>query len=186
MRKHLVGTLVIAALAASASPAFTASPVGDVNVYVTAQLPPAPCLTVTPNQVDFGTLPFSTNAGAGLSQGNASITVSNCGTAGQNLFGSTQNANAGTSRWFATAYNGTLDPCAAPNQFYLSIFGFSTPALFLVGLPAPVLASFGGPPAVFPAGDARSFRLTITMPCQGSSGAGDPHTVFASFIATVA
>lgn len=187
MRKHLVGTLVIAALAlaASAAPAFTADN-GTVTVSITARAPAAPCLTVTPGAVDFGTLPFSANAGSGLSEGEANITANNCGTAGQNLLGSTTNATGPGGSWTPTAYNGTIDPCAALNRFYLSIFGFTTPAMYMTGTAAPVLASLGGPPAVFPAGDAKVFRLTITMPCQGSNGAGETKTLSATFTATVA
>jgi hypothetical protein len=47
------------------------------------------------------------------------------------------------------------------------------------------LASLGGPPAVFPAGD-KVFRMVFTMPCQGSNGAGAAKTLTATFTAVVA
>ena len=187
MRKHLVGTLVVGALAlaASAAPAFTADS-GTLTVSITARAPAAPCLTVTPGTVNFGTLPFSANANSGLSEGEADITANNCGTAGQNLLGSTSNATGPGGSWTPLALGSSFNPCVALDRFYLSIFGFTTPALYMTGTAAPVLASLGGPPAVFPAGDAKVFRLTFTMPCQGSNGAGETKTLSATFTATVA
>src|SRR4051812_26297725 len=143
MRKRLLTlTVVLAgiALAATAVPAFTADS-GNVTVSITVQAPVAPCLTVTPGSVNFGTLPFSTNAGAGLSSGEANVTVGNCGTAGQNLLGSTTDATGPSGSWSPLAYTGIIDPCTAPNGFYLSLFGFTTTSLYMIGTPAPVRAS---------------------------------------------
>ena len=188
MRKHVVGTLVlvVAAFAASAAPALTADN-GTVAVTITAAAPPAPCLTVTPGTVDFGTLPFSSDNGSGRKESNSDITVTNCGTAGQNLLGSTTNAAGPGGSWTATSYypSLTVEPCPAPDRFYLSIFGFTVPALYMTATPAPVLASSGGPPAVFPAGD-KVFRMGLLMPCVGSNGAGETKTLTATFTAVVA
>jgi len=189
MRKHVIGTLVlvVVALAASAGPALTAAN-GTVAVTITAAAPPAPCLTVTPGTVDFGTLPFSANNYAGLSQGNSDITVTNCGTAGQNILGSTTNAVGPGGSWTPTSYypSLTIEPCPAPDRFYLSIGGFTVYGLdAMTNTPAPVLASSGGPPAVFPAGD-KAFRMRLIMPCVGSNGAGETKTLTATFTAVVA
>src|SRR2546423_11576702 len=98
MRKHLVAAFGIAvvALPTIAGPAFTANS-GTLHVTVTAQAPAAPCVTVTPGSVDFGTLPFSTTSG--LSQATRDITISNCGTVGQNLLGSTSAATGPSGSW---------------------------------------------------------------------------------------
>ena len=165
-------------------PAFTADS-GTIAVSITAQAPATPCLTVTPGTVDFGTLPFSTNAGAGLSSGDADITVNNCGTAGQNILAATTDATGPGGSWTPLAYNGTIDPCTAQNRFYLDIFGFTVPALYMTGTPAPVLQAAGGPAAVFPPG-SKGFRLSIVMPCQGSNGAGSAKTLTATFTGVVA
>ena len=174
-------------LAIGAAPAFTADS-GTVAVTVTAQAPPAPCLTVTPGTVDFGTLPFSKDAGAGLSSGDANITVTNCGTVGQNLLGATTNATGPSGAWTPVNYydTPTIDPCTAPDRFYLSLFGFTTPALFLTGTPRAVTTTLlGSTPVVFPTGD-KVFRLTLTMPCTGSNGAGEQKALTTTFTAVVA
>jgi len=56
MRRYLFGAVVLGAvaMAASAVPALSADS-GTVAVSITAQVAPAPCLTVTPGSVDFGT-----------------------------------------------------------------------------------------------------------------------------------
>jgi hypothetical protein len=189
MRKHLVGALVLAtvAVAASAAPAFTADN-GTVTVTVTAQAPAAPCLTVSPGSVNFGTLPFSANNGAGLVSGDSDITITNCGTVGQNLYGATTDATGPSGAWSPTGHDdltGTIAPCPDTNHFYLSIFGFTTPAMYMTGTPTPVHASLGGPNAVFPVGD-KVFRLSIVMPCQGSNGAGETKSLSTTFTAVVA
>ena len=142
---------------------------------------------MSPGSVNFGTLPFSTNSGAGLSSGESDLTITNCGTAGQNLLGATTDATGPSGSWTPLDFDvvGVIDPCLGPNQFYLSIFGFTTRSLFMTGTPAPVRTSFGGPPAVFPTGD-KVFRLFIHMPCQGSNGAGETKTLSATFTAVVA
>jgi hypothetical protein len=180
----LTALVAAIALTAGAVPALSADS-GAVAVSVTAQAAAAPCLTVSPSSVDFGTLPFSTNNGAGLSKGETDITVNFCGTStGQNLLGSTTNATGPGGSWTPLAYDGTIHPCPDLNQFYLSIFGFTSFELNMNGTPAPVLASLGGPPAVFPLGD-KVFRLSIRMPCQGSNGAGEAKTLTATFTAVV-
>src|SRR5919201_152749 len=102
MRRYLYGALALAAImtAATAVPAFSASS-GTVAVSVTAQAPAAPCLTVAPGNVDFGTLPFSTPTDSGYipSSAQRDITFTNCGTAGQNLFGQASNATGPSGSW---------------------------------------------------------------------------------------
>jgi hypothetical protein len=187
MRRRLlftIATLVAAGLAAGAVPAFTAD-TGTISVTVKAQAAVGPCLTVTPGAVNFGPLPFSTSNSA-VSDGNTNITVGFCGTAtGQNLLGSTTPATGPSGSWTPLAYDGTIHPCPALNEFYLYIFEGNTVSLEMIQTPAPVLASHGGPPAVFPTGE-KVFRLGIYMPCQGSSGAGDTKTLTATFTAVVA
>jgi len=189
MKKRWLGTiaaLAIASLAASAMPAFTqTSPTGTVEVTITAQAPAAPCLTVTPNSVDFGTLPFSSNSA--ISVGNTNITTKFCGTAaGQTLLGSTTPAAGTSGSWTPLSYypSQSVEPCPAPDRFYLFLFGFTTFVLYMTEDPAPVLQSSGGPPAVFPLGD-KVFQFGINMPCQGSNGPGEPKSITATFTAVI-
>jgi hypothetical protein len=185
MRRYLIGALALAAIASgAAAPAFSADS-GTVAVSITAQAPAGACLTVTPGSVNFGTLPYSTNNGAGLKEGDTDITVNFCGTAtGQNLLGSTTPASSPGGSWTPLAYDGTIHPCPALNQYYLSIFGFTSLALEMAETPAPVLHSLGGSPEVFPPGD-KGFRLSLIMPCQGSNGPGETKSLTATFTAVV-
>ena len=165
-------------------PAFTDQN-GTVAVTITAQAAAAPCLTVTPGAVNFGTLPFSTSNNS-MSEGSTEISVGFCGTAtGQNLLGSTTPATGAGGSWTPLAYDGTLHPCPALDQFYLYIFGFTVQSLYMSETPAPVLQSLNGPRAVFPLGD-KVFRFGILMPCHGSNGAGNTKTLTATFTAVVA
>jgi hypothetical protein len=193
MRRYIFGALALAAIAtaATAVPAFSADS-GTVAVSVTARAPAAPCLTVTPSGVDFGTLPFSTDNGTGISDPNpggqlqnANVTIDFCGTAtGQNLLASTTKATSAGGSWTPQPYDGTSPhPCPAPNQFYFSAFLPFT-ALFMTETPAPALQSLGGPPKVFPKGSIVT-RLDIIMPCQGSNGAGETKAFTATFMAVV-
>lgn len=191
MRNYLWRVIALAgvAMATTAVPAYTAD-TGAVAVSVTAQAPPAPCLTVTPGSVDFGTLPFSTNnvarsAGGGLSEGHQDIAIANCGTAGQNLLGHTTDATGPGGAWTPMADDGTIHPCPQVNRFYLELVGFTVSTLVMTGNTAAVGTSNGGPPAVFPAGSRHDFRLELLMPCQGSNGAGETKTLTATFTAVV-
>jgi hypothetical protein len=154
-----------------------------VSVTVTAGA--GACLTVTPGTVSFGTLPFSTGP-SGISEGNTEITVSFCGTANQNLHGSTTDATGPSGSWTPQPLITSLNPCTAPNRFYLWIFGFTNPALYMTGTPGPVLATVGGSPAVFPAPSDKVFRFGIYMPCTGSNGAGEAKSLTATFTAVTA
>ena len=172
------------ALAAAAVPALSADS-GTMAVSITAQAPAAPCLTVAPGSVDFGTLPFSTDNAGGISRGNAEISFDFCGTAtSQNLLGSTTSATGASGSWTPRNDGGSIQPCPEPNQFYLSTFeanGF--PGLYMTGTPAPVLGA-GGVPAAFPHGTLFNF-LTIRMPCQGSNGPGETKTLTVTFTAVL-
>jgi hypothetical protein len=185
MRKYLYGALALAAIAtaATAVPAFSASS-GTVAVSVTAQAPAAPCLTVTPGSVSFGTLPFSTSNTA-ISQGNADLTFDFCGTAMEDLLGSTTPATGPSGFWTPRSDGGAIQPCPQLDQFYLSIFGRSgsLPALYMTETPAPVVGLAGGVAGFNPG--QLVVPLTIRMPCQGSNGAGETKTLTATFTAVV-
>jgi hypothetical protein len=125
MSKRLLATITALAtciLAAGAVPAFPADS-GTVAVSVTAQAPPAPCLTVTPGTVDFGTLPFSRTPNYSI--GSRDVTVNNrpCLTINLNGF------------ILELLKSGGILP------------------LSMTGTPAPVLAWPSGTPEVFPSGD---------------------------------
>jgi hypothetical protein len=177
MRKHLIGALALIAVAtvATAGPGFTADN-GTVAVSITAQAPPAPCLTVTPESADFGTLPFSNPSMS--SRAERAISWTNCGTADENLYASATDASGPSGSWSPVVAN----VCGATNQFMLAALApqFTAPLLA-----APTLVSENGSPVVFPAGQSRDGKLNLTMPCQGSNGAGETKTLTATFTAVV-
>ena len=183
----LIAALAGLVLAAGAAPAVTAdSDTGTVDVSITTQEPAAPCMTVTPGSVDFGTLQFS--ASNTTSQATADITLAFCGTAtGQNLLGATTPAIGSSGSWTPRNDDGLIQPCVESNQFYLSLNGFNanpqTRSIYMTGTPAPVL-TFSGGPAVFSTG-AQPFRLIVIMPCQGSNGAGETKKLTATFTAVL-
>jgi hypothetical protein len=182
--------LGLIALAAGAVPAFTADS-GTVTASISVPAPPVPCLTVTPTSLDYGTQPFSTNNGAGLNPIGTNLTVNFCGTAaGQNLLASTTAATGPSGSWTPSAYNPGVNPCPSVNVFYLEVYNALAntsppPAIALTSALAPVPASLGGPPEVFPSGD-QLVPVRLTMPCQGSNGAGETKTFTVTFTAAVA
>jgi hypothetical protein len=120
-------------------PALTAD-TSSVAVSITAQ-EVAPCLTVTPEALDFGTVPYSGADGHTDSRALADITINNCGTAVQNLLAATSDAVGPSGSWAPSALTGPGHPCIdlALNQFFLT-FGFffsGAPDLFLTHTPSP-------------------------------------------------
>jgi hypothetical protein len=193
MRRRLlltVAALATAGLVAGAVPAFTADS-GSVTVTVTAQAAATPCITVAPTTLDFGTLAFSTAGtlsrrfigGAGVSP-----TVTNCGTAGQNMTMTGSNATGTSGSWNISGAADGTNPCPAVNSFNLTGHRESdanqgihlTTGAVLVRAPGGILPYEQG------AGASDNFGFTLNMPCQGSNGAGEQKTMTVMFTATIA
>jgi hypothetical protein len=187
MRKYFFGALALAAIttAATALPALSTDS-GTVAVSITAQAPPAPCLTLSPSALDFGVLPFAAPGGPDIFD-RRSMSLTNCGTAGENVLASTTNASGPSGSWTPTSVSAN-NPCPTTNVFAL-LWTISAPGfrnLLLTGTPRMALDT-QGQPWVFPAGSATSGgELLLGMPCQGSNGAGDTKTLTATFTAVVA
>lgn len=186
MRKYLLGALALAATttAVTAVPAFSADS-GTVAVTVSAQAPPTPCLTLSPGALDFGVLPFAAPGGADVFD-RRSLSLTNCGTAGENVLASATNASGPSGSWTPTSVTAN-NPCPTLNVYSLvwtpSASGFRI--LLLTGTPRMALDS-QGQPWVFPAGSATSGgQLSLGMPCQGSNGAGETKALTATFTAVV-
>jgi hypothetical protein len=187
MRKHLIATCALAAiaLAASAAPALTASD-GTVTLTVTAQAPPAPCLTVTPETLDFGTKPFSTPGGD--NSGAVFLTLTNCGTATQHVVAAGTDASGPTGAWALTdVVSGSI--CSLGTDKY-SVFALGPTSgrdyvRAQLGVTPTMLAVSGDPYPLVPSGVA-PVTLVLTMPCQGSNGAGATKSLSATFTAIVA
>ena len=193
MRRRLlcaVAAAAVAALVAGAVPAFTAD-TGTVTVTVTAEPPATPCITVAPPTLDFGTLAFSTAGslstrfvgGAGTSP-----TVTNCGTAGQNLTLTGSNASGAGGSWIISGSARGTNQCPTVDRINLTGHreADANQGIHLTTSPRLVLAPGGVTPYVQGAGLADNFGFTLDMPCQGSNGAGDEKTLTVTFTATIA
>lgn len=186
MRWIALTAAAAAVLAVGAAPAFTAES-GSVAVTVTAEPPPAPCLTVAPGTLDFGTLPFTKPAA--LSGRNFGVDLTNCGTADENLTVVGTDAAGASGSWALSS--GGL-PCDLGVDKYTLLLSKYEPgdADYRIYTPitkiAATVANPAGTPFVFPAGTPTTARLGLLMPCQGSNGAGEAKTLSVTFTAIVA
>jgi hypothetical protein len=192
MRKYLYGALALTAvaMAATAVPAFTADN-GTVAVSVTAAAPAAPCLTFDPGSVDFGTKPFSISGNP--AQGTATLNLTNCGTANENMTIAGTDAFVPGSAWTLeirdTPYAST---CAAGlDKYFLDVTGLEQPdqgpgvygIQNAVSRTAAMLHASSGTTHVFAPSSQTPLRLILEMPCQGSDGAGGTASLALRFVA---
>ena len=190
-RLATIAALATAALSMGAAPAFTQStPTGTVSVSVAVAPPAAPCLTVDPGAIDFGTLPLHPSSAPALGQVRG-INLRNCGTAAEtiNVSGTSASGPSGTWELDSRAI-GAGGMCAR---------GVNKYALVVAGAPVngedriqtdvhPFQVTLGGGfgPHVFqPATDATPLRMVLLMPCQGSNGEGETKTMSVTFTAVV-
>ena len=168
LRRVLAGSVALLAFGASAVPVFGAGN-GSVNAQVTAAAAAAPCITVPSATVDFGTQPFNAAGNTNAAQA-ASIMVTSCGTAGQNLLARGTDATGTGASWTLT----TAAMCPATpvlDQYNLGL----SPGGSLATTDSVVRLMMGP-------GEPVTFSPTITMPCAGSSGAGQ--TMSMSYVFT--
>lgn len=172
MKKRLVaGFLVACAIAASAAPAFGDSE-GTVSAQVTVA---APCIQVSPGQLDFGTLGFSQSA-TSPQAATRPLDLSNCGGSSQNIFARGTNATStGGTNW--TLEPNQPDLCSTLDRFGQRII--TTVASYPLSLQDTSVASLSG-------GQTSSVDAALVMPCVGSSGAGEVMTFSYVFTATLA
>jgi hypothetical protein len=192
MRSRLlftVAALAAAGLSAGAVPAFTAD-TGSVTVTITAQPAAAPCITISPTTLDFGTLPFST-AGAlstrFIGGAGTTPTVTSCGTAPQTMTVATTNASGTSGSWTPAGQNYDANPCPAVNVFNLTGHreASANDTIRLTTTPTLVPAVGGIGPYIQAPGASDNFGFTLNMPCQGSTGAGEQKTLTVTFTAAI-
>jgi hypothetical protein len=172
MKKRLVaGLLTACAISVSAAPAFGDSE-GTVSGRVSVA---APCIEVTPAQLDFGTLGLSPNATSPVGASRP-LTVTNCGTASENVFarGTNATSTAGTT-W--TLEPNLSDLCSTLNRFTQAID--TGPLSIGLSTANQAVASVAG-------GQASSLNALLVMPCVGSGGAGEVMTFSYLFTAVLA
>ena len=193
MKKRWLGTIIAiaaASLVVGAVPAFTADN-GSVTVTITAQPAAAPCITIAPTTLDFGTLPFSSAGtlsrrfigGAGTSP-----TVTSCGTAGQTMTITGSNAGGTSGSWTISGAADGTNPCPTIDQFNLTGHreADANQEIRLTTSPVLIRDVGGVQPYVQGPGLADNFGFTLNMPCQGSNGAGEQKTLTVTFTAAVA
>jgi hypothetical protein len=160
-------------MAVGAAPAFTADN-GSVTATVSMQAPAAPCLTVDPSSLDYGTMDFA-------QYGEQPVAIASCGSANQHTLVSATDADGPVGHWLLTADY----ICPGPVDRYsvrVNIFGV---AQVWVTNDAALIADSGSP-LVWAPGESPGASLSLYTPCAGSSGAGEAMTFTTTFTAVVA
>jgi hypothetical protein len=174
MRSMARGGLVLALMAQwllGTAAAFGAD-TGTVDAKVTVA---APCITVSTLTLDFGALPLS-----GL--GNKAVGYTNCGSVDEKIFGKGSDASGGSASWtLSSAFVGgaSCGSGSPTNQYSLTSYIGNT------GSPYTVLNKTDQLLETVTAGATGTRdRVAISMPCSGSSGAGETMTFTLTFTAT--
>jgi hypothetical protein len=171
------GVLGVLAFGASAVPVFGADG-GPVNAQVTVQAGPTACITVPATTVDFGTRQFSAPGNSSSAQA-APITVTGCANSSMTLFARGTNATGPSGSWTLT--NEAMCPAAPVIDAYNLRLDVPQPGEVFFPIELTTIDS-----VVSPMGpdEAVSLHPAITMPCVGSSGAGQTMSMQYVFTAT--
>jgi type 1 fimbria pilin len=169
MKKHVFASLLVACvLAVGAAPAF-----GDDEGTVSAQVTvAAPCIQITPTQVDFGSLGFSSSSANPVSASRP-LSATNCGaTADLLVHGS--NAVSATGATWALQPDGQV--CPTPNN-YVQRVGSGAVSIPLDTQDRNLRQLAGG--------ETADVNALVLMPCVGSSGSGEAMTFSYVFTAVL-
>ena len=172
-----IGVLVtgVTAFITSALPAFGADS-ATVNASVSVA---APCITVAPSSIAFGTVPFSTPATPSSRTVNG-ISFVNCGASSEFVLAHGTDA-VGTSPSTATWDLAGFFACSGAsglNHYNLTLNGGNsgganpTPGFSVNTVKTDQYLRLNGTNTVFAAGSAEPVDAYLTMPCAGSDGAG--------------
>ena len=174
--RRIALTAVVAALWAIPGATTFASQAG-VNATVTVA---APCITVTPASVDFGTLGFSPD-NAAPAAGYQSISYTNCGGASEQILGRGTDAlgAGGSPTWTLDPKDGEICPGRGLNNYRLGVQSTLQPTLIVAFTTTDQAIE-----TVAASATGAINRLYINMPCAGSSGAGNTMSFQAYFTAT--
>jgi hypothetical protein len=189
MRTHVVALLVLClvGLAASAVPASTAGPAGTIDVTVTAQSAPAPCIDfATPpgTHVGFGTMPFSTLGNVSDRLGDIAPRFSNCSpTATERILISGSDAVGSGVTW--TLAPGSGDICPTLNTYRLD-YNTDHVGSIPIGKTNFPLENASNGVTTFAPSEAHNLGLELVMPCQGSDGSGLTLSMSVNLTATIA
>lgn len=199
MSKFAFVTVVLAAaaFAAGAVPAFSADS-GAVNLTITAEAPPAPCLLVSPAGIDFGTQPFSKPGVRNQGYGATPARTESCSTAPQNVSVVGTDATGPSGNWelafWATEAPANGNPCesARRNIYFLGTNGSSGDTTLVrdaITKTPRLLSDYDASntiiPGVWQPGGVANIQLELIMPCEGSNGAGEQKSLSITFTAIV-
>lgn len=159
---------------------YGATPTGGLELRVSIPREAAPCVLLDATSIDFGTLPFSTEAA--LSEGSAPVTVSSCSTGSQALYANGTDATgsgASPAHWTLSAAGG--NPCVVGVNQYGVALGTDGSG----GMPAAFqLSTLSSSWIVMGAGANVASSVDYQMPCVGSDGAGQTMSSQVTFLAT--
>ena len=158
---------------------YGATPNGGLELRVTVPREAAPCVLLDATAIDFGTLPFSTEAL--LSEGSADVAVTSCSTGSQALYANgTDATGTGGALWSLSSTGG--NPCGiGVNQYGVALGTDGSggrPAAFQ-------LSTLSSSWIVMAAETNVASSVDYQMPCVGSDGAGQTMNSQVTFLATV-
>lgn len=157
---------------------YGATPTGGLELRVSVPREAAPCVLLDATSVDFGTLPFSTEAA--LSEGSADVSVTSCSSGSQALYANGTDATGGAGAlWSLDATGG--NPCGiGVNQYGVSLGTDGSG-----GMPATFqLSTLSSSWIVMVAEANVASSIGYQMPCVGSDGAGQTMSSQVTFLAT--
>jgi len=170
--------LAVVALWAGSATSVLAADSGSVDVSVSVEVAPAPCLIVSPGVADFGTLPL--RSGGSTTPGSVLVHYDNCSTASQVVYGRATDAiGSGPTTWSLVTPQSAFDidcPAFGLNKYALFIGGGST--VIPLGLSDRLLETIGSGQRGLLSG------LALLMPCSGSDGEGAVFSFQVTFTAT--
>jgi hypothetical protein len=134
----------------------------------------APCIQVTPAQVDFGTLGFSQSQASSVSAARP-VNVANCGSAIR-LLGRGSDATSASGTTWNLETDGELD-CPTANE-YIQMVDTGP-------VSTPLHDTFDTNLRTLAAGEGADLNAIVVMPCVGSGGAGQAMTFSYLFTAAL-
>ncbi|MCI0582790.1 MAG: hypothetical protein L0227_07830 [Chloroflexi bacterium] len=153
---------------------------GGLNLEVAVAPEPVPCLVIDASVIDFGTLPFSTEAA--ISAASRGVSATSCSTGAEAIYAAgTDAAGDGdpAAAWALSSVGGS--PCAIGIEAY----GVVLTADLGAGPQPPLqLSTANAPWLSLEAEASAATTVDYQMPCVGSSGAGQTMTSQITFLAT--
>jgi hypothetical protein len=190
MRRRLLAAAVAfggLALAAGAVPAFTEES-GTVTMKITAAPPAAPCVLVSPNSLDFGTLPFSNSTA--ISFASRTLTIRSCATGTTKekvVVAGTDAVGPSGARWILPT-SGARIGCPVDVYTMLLLLGSGPPFTVIEAIetsPKDIVNRSTLTAYEWSPDQSQDFELRVEMPCEGSNGAGETKSLSVTLTAVV-